>query len=173
MAAVRIISIVCLLTISSLASDLATSYQQAAALGDAQESAAATRDYFRDTLLPYYAQGYAPVLQSCFANVTQPDNGPFSFVVAIGPDGRVIRIYNDRETNIFACLRESLRKDVFPRPPVSPYYLHIDMEFSDNNTPEQSSSSAQVQHAQSLGDAARSLRAEKAGACSGLCSPAP
>jgi tetratricopeptide (TPR) repeat protein len=162
MRALAIVGSICLITISGVASDLATSYQQAAALGDAQERAPATRDYFRGTLLPYYAQEYAPVLQSCFATVTHPEDGPFSFVVAIGDNGQVLRLYNDRETNIFACLRESLKKDVFPRPPLSPYYLHIDMKFGGNNATAPSSTSAQGQQDQSLGSAARRLRAEKA-----------
>ena len=142
MTTVRTIGIVSLLSISCMASELATSYQQAAALGEAQESAAATRDYFRDTLLPYYSKNYAPVLQSCFAKITQPDDGPFSFVAAIGADGRILQIYNDHETNIFLCLRESLKKGVFPNPPVSPYYLHIDMKFDEAASGQGSSEGA-------------------------------
>jgi hypothetical protein len=82
-----------------MAGDLANSYEHAASLADEQESATVTKDYFRNVLLPYYAQRYAPVLKSCFATVPHPDNQPFSFVAAIGEDGRVIRLYNDRETN--------------------------------------------------------------------------
>jgi hypothetical protein len=37
-------------------------------------------------------------------------------------------------------MRESLKKDVFPIPPVSPYYLHIDMKFSDDLEPPQNRS---------------------------------
>jgi hypothetical protein len=72
------------------------------------------------------------ILQSCFQKVAKPDNSPFSFVVALGPNGRAVRLYNDRETNIYVCLREALQKDTFPKPPVSRYYLHIDMKFSDD-----------------------------------------
>lgn len=140
MTAARIAGIVCLLAICCGASDLAKSFQEAAALADAQESAIATRDYFRGTLLPYYAQKYGPVLQSCFTKLSQPDDGPFSFVAAIAADGRITRLYNDHETNIFACLRESIKKDLFPNPPVVPYYLHVDMKFGDKVPPAQHSS---------------------------------
>ena len=82
--------------------------------------------------MPYFAGNYASVLKSCFSSVKRPDASAFSFVAAISSDGHVIRIYNNRETNIFACLRESLKDEVFPNPPVSPYYLHVDMSFNDD-----------------------------------------
>jgi hypothetical protein len=118
-----------------LADDLASSFEVAASRGEAQERAASTRGYFTKILLPYYGQKYAPVLQSCFTNVPKPDNSRFSFVAAIGADGRVVRVYRDRETNIFQCMRESLEKDIFPKPPVFPYYLHIEMNFADEDAP--------------------------------------
>jgi hypothetical protein len=134
MRTVRAIGIICLLTIPGMAGDLVTSFKEAAALGDAQEKAPATRDYFERNLLPYYQQKYGPVLQSCFASTTQPDSAPFAFVAAIGADGRVMRMYADHETNIFGCVRQTLDKDKFPKPPVFPYYLHIDMQFTDAET---------------------------------------
>lgn len=111
--------------------DLATTYQQAAVLADAQEKAPATRDYFSQILLPNYAQKYGPVLQSCFVSVKQPDNSPFSFVAAIGIDGRVVRLYEDQKTNISQCVIEKVKTDTFPVPPQSPYYLHVDMKVTD------------------------------------------
>jgi|GEM_PF-1297971 len=140
MKTISIIGIICLISIPVLAGELADSFEEATARANAQERAAETRDYFTGTLLPYYAQNYARVLQSCFATIANPDNRPFSFVGAIGADGRLIRLYNDRETNVFTCMRESLKKDVFPIPPVSPYYLHIDMKFSDDVEPPQNRS---------------------------------
>jgi hypothetical protein len=139
MRTIGIISIIWLVTIPAVAGELANSFEEAAARGDAQEKAVATKGYFADTLLPYYGKKYGPVLQTCFATVPQPDNGPFSFVAAIGADGRIMRLYNDHETNIFACLREALKKDVFPMPPVSPHYLHIDMKFTDKVAPRHGS----------------------------------
>lgn len=134
------ITVLFLAATSALANDLAGSFQEAAALADAQEKAEATRDYFGKILLPYYARKYAPVLQSCFATVAHPDNSSFSFVAALGADGRVVRLYDNRETNISRCLRDVVKNDSFPAPPLSPYYLHIDMKFSD--TPAAQSSSA-------------------------------
>jgi len=80
--------------------------------------------------MPYYRQKYSPIFQSCLASTNHPDTLPFDFIVAIGADGRVLRLYTDHETNIFVCVRETLQKDKFPRPPVSPYYMHISMSFS-------------------------------------------
>ncbi len=119
----------------SVADDLAGSYAQAAALGDAQEQAPATRDYYAHTLLPYYGQKYGVVLQNCFASTSHANNASFSFVAAIGKDGRVVRVYKDHETNISFCMQQTLKDDEFPRPPVSPFYLHIDMQFPENTAP--------------------------------------
>ena len=139
MSTLRIVSVVLLSSILSMASDLATSFREAVAQADAQERSAATTDYFSKVLLPYYGQKYGPVLQSCFATVQQPDGSSFSFVAAIGSDGRVARIYDDRETNISKCLRDTVQHDVFPVPPVFPYYLHIEMKFGDAPPPHAAS----------------------------------
>ena len=120
---------VCLLTTSSMAGDLASSFKQAVALGDAQDKDRATRIYGQIDLMPYYQQKYSPVFQSCLKSTEQPDTSPFSFVVAIGSDGRVMRLYTDHETNIFACVRQTLQKDEFPHPPFAPYYMHVSMSF--------------------------------------------
>jgi hypothetical protein len=111
------------------ADDLATSFKQAAALGDAQEKERATQAYIHLDLMPYYQKKYSPVFQSCLASTSHADTSPFSFVAAIGKDGRVLRLYVDHETNIYTCARQTLQKEEFPHPPLSPYYLHISMSF--------------------------------------------
>ena len=121
---------ICLFSADSVAGDLVTSFREAVVLGDAQEKGHQTRRYFEHDLLPYYEQKYGPVFQSCFASTDHPDTTSFSFVAAIGIDGRVMRLYNDRDTNIFACARRALQREEFPHPPVSPYYLHIEMQFA-------------------------------------------
>ena len=70
---ILIISAAVLTTTPALAGDFAQSFQEAASLGDAQERAPSTEDYFTKTLLPYYGQKYASVIQSCFASVPKPD----------------------------------------------------------------------------------------------------
>lgn len=126
-----IIVFVFLLTISSAAGDLASSFKQAAALGDALEKERTTQAYIHLDLMPYYQQKYSPVFQSCLKSTDHPDMSSFSFVVAIGTDGHVLRLYTDHETNMFACVRQNLQKDRFPPPPDSPYYMHISMSFSE------------------------------------------
>ena len=123
------ILLISLLTTSGVAGDLASSFKQAAALGDAQEKERTTQAYIHLDLMPYYQQKYSPVFLSCLAT-DHPDTSPFSFVVALGPDGRVVRLYTDHETNVFACVRQTLEKDQFPHPPVSPYYFHVSMSFA-------------------------------------------
>jgi len=121
------------------AADLAASYQQAVVLSDAQDKAPATHDYLEKALLPYYQQKYGPVFQSCLSTVSHPDYGSFSFVVAIADDGHVLRIYEDRTTNIFRCALDTLKADRFPTPPESPFYLDIDMRFDVPPPPENGS----------------------------------
>lgn len=124
------IVLVCVLESAGMAGNLAMSFADAAARGDAQERNTATKSYQDQQLIPYYENKYGPILQSCLASTGHPDTTPFEFVVAIGTDGEVLRLYNDRQTNIFSCVRQTLEKDNFPKPPVAPYYLHIEMRFS-------------------------------------------
>jgi hypothetical protein len=119
-----------LLTTSSSASDLARSFKEAAALAPAQDKDRATRIYAQIDLGDYYQQKYSPIFASCLKSTEHPDTSPFSFIVAIGKNGRVLRIYTDHETNIFACARQTLQQDKFPHPPISPYYFHVSMSFS-------------------------------------------
>lgn len=119
-----------LLTTSGMAGDLATSFKQAVALAAAQDKDRTTRIYADIDLKDYYQQKYSPVFVSCLKSTDHADTSPFSFVAAIGADGRVLHLYTDRETNIFACVRQTLQKDEFPHPPVSPYYMHVSMSFS-------------------------------------------
>jgi hypothetical protein len=127
---VSCIVLVCLLTISGLAADLATSFKQAAALADAQDKDRTTRIYSAIDLKDYYQQKYSPVFVSCLKSTAHADTSPFSFIAAIGADGHVLRLYIDHETNIYACVRQTLQKDEFPHPPVSPYYMHVEMSFA-------------------------------------------
>lgn len=122
------IVLVCLLASTGRADDLATSFEQAAALGDAQEKRPAAQA-FKPELMTYYQQRYSPVFQSCLKSTQDRDTSSFSFVAAIGKHGRVLRLYVDHETNIYACVRETLQKDKFPHPPFSPYYMHVSMSF--------------------------------------------
>ena len=132
MKALFVVVLVSLLVASGRGDDLAASFKQAAALGDAQEKERAMQAYLHLDLMPYYQQKYSPVFQSCLKANAHPDPKSFSFVAAIGKDGHVLRLYVDHETDIYSCARETLQKDEFPHPPISPYYLHVSMSFSPN-----------------------------------------
>ena len=93
--------LITLLAAPVFADELVSSFEEAAARGDAQEKTAATKEDFAKTLMPYFGQTYAPILQSCFGSVANPGNSAFSFVVAIGADRRTARVYADRDTNMF------------------------------------------------------------------------
>ena len=111
------------------ADGLAASYVEAQELGRRDESADATRDYHRDVLLPEFSQRYRAHFRECTATVAEPESTPFSFVAAIGSDGRVIRLWSDRSTNVYQCVRGRLLFDRFPAPPRAPFYLYIHMRF--------------------------------------------
>jgi len=125
------VAVVFLLTATTMAGDLPSSFKQAAALADAQPKDRATRIYEYIDLGDYYQQKYMPIFQSCLKSTEQTDMSPFSFVAAIGADGHVLRLYVDHETKLYSCVRPTLEKDEFPHPPVAPYYMHIVMNFSN------------------------------------------
>lgn len=109
--------------------ELASSYVEAQELGRRDESDAATRDYHRDVLLPQFSERYRAHFRDCTASVPQPESTPFSFVAAIGADGRVLRLWSDRSTNVYQCMRGRLLFDRFAPPPRAPFYLYIHMRF--------------------------------------------
>lgn len=108
---------------------LAGSYVEAQELGRRDEADEATRDYHRTVLLPQFSQIYRAHLRECTASVPQPESTPFSFVAALGADGRVLRVWSDRSTNVYQCVRGRLLFDRFPAPPRAPFYLYIHMRF--------------------------------------------
>src|ERR1051326_1389731 len=118
-----------LLTISGMASDLPRSFKEAAALAEVRSKDRATRIYSAIDLHDYYEQKYGPVFQSCIASIDRRDVSSFSFIAAIGKDGRVLQVYVDHESKLFACVLPTLQQDKFPVPPVAPHYMHISMRF--------------------------------------------
>jgi hypothetical protein len=124
------IVLISLLTTAGRANDLATSFKEACVLAEAQQQERSEQAYIHLDLTPYYKKQYSPVYQSCLRSTEHPDTSPFSFVAAIGKDGRVLRLYVDHETNIFACVRHTLEQDKFPAPPAAPHYFHVSMSFA-------------------------------------------
>jgi len=109
---------------------LPATLSEAKALGDQQEKADATRDYHRTALMPYFGNKYSGIFKDCFDTISKPDDRAFTFVAAINSDGSVLRVYRDLETNIFQCMNESLTEDRFPKPPVAPFFLSVEMKFT-------------------------------------------
>jgi len=109
---------------------LPSTLEEAKKIGDEHEHGEETRNYHLSTLMPYFGNKYAGIIKNCFDTITIPDTSPFTFVVAIDAHGKVLRIYQDIETNIFRCMHASLINDNFPKPPVAPYFMSIDMEFT-------------------------------------------
>ncbi|MGE5159924.1 MAG: hypothetical protein ACM3O5_00315 [Betaproteobacteria bacterium] len=110
--------------------DLATSYSEAQERGRRDESDPQTTDYHRDVLLPEFSTRYRSLLGACQASLPQPDQTPFSFVAAIGPQGEVLRIWSDRSPPVYSCVRGRLLFERFTPPPRAPFYLYIHMRFT-------------------------------------------
>jgi len=109
---------------------LPATLSEAKKLGDQQENADATRDYHRTALMPYFGNKYSGIFKHCFDTISKPDDRAFTFVAAIYSDGSVLRVYRDLETNIFQCMNAILIKDHFPKPPVAPYFLSVEVKFT-------------------------------------------
>ena len=110
---------------------LAASYVEAQELRAARRIRRCdAREYHRDVLLPEFSQRYRAHFRECTATVPGPASTPFSFVAAIGADGRVIRLWSDRSTNVLPVrCAGRLLFDRFPAPPRAPFYLYIHMRF--------------------------------------------
>jgi hypothetical protein len=118
-----------------MAVDLPASFKEAASLADAQnDEAHPLRDYLSDSLGPYYQKKYGPLWVSCLKSSNYFDVKRFEFIAVIGADGKVMRLFSDRDSELFSCARETLTKDEFPHPPIAPFYWRVQMTFG----PEQS-----------------------------------
>lgn len=110
--------------------DLATSFAEAQERGRRDESDPQTINYHREVLLPEFSARYRSLLGACQASLPQPDQTPFSFVAAIGPQGEVLRVWSDRSPPVYSCLRGRLLFERFTPPPRAPFYLYIHMRFT-------------------------------------------
>lgn len=109
---------------------LAESYLQAQQFGRRDESDPKTIEFHRNVLLPQFSERYRALLRTCQAALPEPDQTPFSFVAAIGPEGEVLRLWSDRSPPVYACLRGRLLFERFNPPPRAPFYLYIHMRFA-------------------------------------------
>jgi hypothetical protein len=109
---------------------LASSYVEAQEFGRRDEADPSTVEYHRNLLLPQFSQRYRALLRECQASLPQPDPSPFSFVAAIGEDGRVLKLWSDRSPPVYSCVRGRLLFERFAPPPRAPFYLYIHMRFA-------------------------------------------
>jgi hypothetical protein len=118
------------LSVSAGAEPLAGSYVEAQEFGRRDEADPQTVEYHRNVLLPQFSQRYRALLRDCQASLPQPDQSPFSFVAAIGEDGRVLKLWSDRSPPVYSCVRGRLLFESFAPPPRAPFYLYIHMRFT-------------------------------------------
>lgn len=118
------------------AQELVQSYVEARDQGRLDELDVTTRAYHRDVLLPEFTQRYGQHFQECSRQLPAPESTPFSFVAAIGNDGRVLHLWSDRSTSVYQCVRGKLLFDRFSPPPRVPFYLFVQMRFAAPDTLE-------------------------------------
>jgi hypothetical protein len=109
---------------------VASSYVEAQELGRRDEKDPLTVDYHSKVLLPQFGARYRAHLRECQSALPQPDQTPFSFVAALGADGRVLKLWSDRSAPVYSCVRGRLLFDQFPPPPRAPFYLYIHQRFA-------------------------------------------
>lgn len=117
---------------SSSSNALASSYVEAQEFGRRDETDPATLAYHRDVLLPEFGRRYRQHFTDCTQQIPGADATPFSFVAAIGADGKVLRVWSDRSTDVYQCVRGRLLFDRFSPPPRTPFYLYIHMRFTSS-----------------------------------------
>lgn len=118
------------LTPSAASDSIASSYVEAQDLGRRDEKDPFTADYHAKVLLPQFGTRYRAHLRECQSALPQPDQTPFSFVAALGADGRVLHLWSDRSPPLYSCVRGRLLFDQFPAPPRVPFYLYIHQRFA-------------------------------------------
>ncbi|MGH6622383.1 MAG: hypothetical protein ACREBN_00345 [Burkholderiaceae bacterium] len=122
------------------AQELVESYFEARAQARLDELDETTKGYHRDVLLPDFQQRYGRHFRECSQQLPSPEPTPFSFVVAIGADGQVRRLWSDRSTSVYQCVRGKLLFDRFGPPPRTPFYLFVQMRFTDPDPREKGNS---------------------------------
>lgn len=125
------VALMLLLTVAAMAVDLARSFEEAVKISDDQAGVSALHQYETEQLTPYYEKKYSPVFESCLNSTPGADTSGFTFVAAIGADGRVLRLYVDHDTEVYRCLRKTLETDEFPHPPAAPFYWQVEMSLQN------------------------------------------
>lgn len=121
---------------SAGAQELVESYFEARAQARLDELDETTKAYHRDVLLPDFTQRYGRHFRECSQQLPSPEPTPFSFVVAVGADGKVLRLWSDRSTSVYQCVRGKLLFDRFSPPPRAPFYLFVQMRFAESDPKE-------------------------------------
>ena len=116
----------------SCAKQLVDTFQEAKSIGSSLETDIEIKIHHYNKLIPYFVENYSRVLMECIEKTKNPDNSPFEMVIALGKDGKVLKLYKNHETNISKCLFTTLENDSFPKPTLSPYYLYISMNFTNS-----------------------------------------
>jgi hypothetical protein len=112
------------------AQSLADSFVEAQELGRRDESDPQTLEYHRNMLLPQFSARFRALMRECQATLEARDESPFSFVAALGNDGRVLRLWSDRSPPVYVCVRGRMLFERFEPPPRTPFYLYIHMRYA-------------------------------------------
>jgi len=75
----------------------------------------------------YFEQQAGVPMQRCFASTKEPDARSFEMLFRLSKAGKVLDALVRPETNIAVCLRDKLKRQVFPAPPEERFWAYMDM----------------------------------------------
>ena len=67
----------------------------------------------------------------CTATAAASEYRSFDLVMNLSQDGSVNQVLVRPETSVALCVREAVRGDIFPAPPMAGYWVHIHMSITD------------------------------------------
>ena len=80
--------------------------------------------------LSHFWANYGAVIMECNKKLEAADLSSFEMVFALEESGNVQKVYRNRNTNIGGCLSKKLETGSFPKPKISPLYIHINLSFT-------------------------------------------
>ena len=108
---------------------LASSFGKAKKLSEKHENLPEAECYTNCTFLKEYEEIGSSIMRNCFKNIEDKDIKSFELVIALNQEGAVISNWYQPETNVGSCLSKGLTNKNFSKPPFSPFYTLIEMNF--------------------------------------------
>jgi hypothetical protein len=107
----------------------ASAFEAARKIAIANAKTAQGRKY-QKVFAKAFSESQAGELGRCVESQTAPDLSPFEALTEIAANGSVEAVLVRPDSNVAVCLRKSIRKHVFPRPPRAHYWTSTTLRLS-------------------------------------------